>query len=110
MSAASIQHSTLNIQHLTFASPHSSPNPLANRISQVLPILPHLMTANVRRVNDAAERLARVRRDLVPMLDIVRLYNETRTRIEDDDVRVVSGGEFPLAISESRQRRGAGCH
>src|SRR5437660_9770796 len=101
MDCASIQHSTLNIEHLPFAS---SSNPLSYRISKVPSILPHLVAANIRRVNDAGQRLAGVRRDLVAMLDIVCVHDELCVRIEGDDVRVVSGRQLPFAMTESGQR------
>src|SRR2546430_336120 len=98
--ARTIQHSTLNIQHLPFAS---SPDPFTYRIPKVLPILPHLVSANIRRMNGARERLAGVRRDLVPMLHVLGLHDELGVRIEGDDVRVVAGRQLPFAMTKSRQ-------
>src|SRR3979409_535071 len=99
MDAPTIQHSTLNTQHLTFVS---SPNPFAYRIPKVSPILPHLGAANLRGFYDAGQRLARVRRDLVPVLHILRPNDEPSLWIEDDDVSVVARGQLPLAIAQSR--------
>src|SRR5437899_3198028 len=88
----------------------SSPNPLTNRVSKVPPILPHLVAANIRRANDACQRLARVWRDLVTMLHVLRLHYELRLRIEGDDVRVIPSGEVSFAMTASRQRRRADRH
>src|SRR6476620_1080705 len=98
--ARAIQHSTLNIQQSPFAS---SPDPFTYRIAKMLPILPHLVAPDIRRFHDSGQRLASVRRDLVPVLHTLSPHDELRIAIEGDDVRVVTGSELPFAMPKSRQ-------
>src|ERR1700686_4708658 len=105
MEVRTIQHSTLTILHSTFVS---SPNPFPYRVPEIRPILPHLVAANVSRMDDAGERLSRVWRHLMAVLHVLGPDDETRLGIEDDDVRIVAGGKPSFAVAEARQPRRAG--
>src|SRR5262249_18346282 len=88
----------------------SSPDPFSPRRTDVRSILPYLRSAKVCRPHAAFQQLARVRTDIVPMLDDLGSDAELRIRIEGDDVRVAAIFDGALAIADPGDRRGAGAH
>ena len=71
-----------------------------------LAVVVHQMPADVGALHPAAEALAFVRRDLVPMLQLLAADGPFFFVIPDAQVGVEAGGDAALAIVEADQPRG----
>src|SRR5438067_1995764 len=68
------------------------------------------LTADICRLDDTEQRSPSIRRQLVTLVEQLRIDDEARLRIPDDDVRVIAGFEPPLLSFEAGESGRAFAH